>query len=105
MNLNWEGMGLNDGGLPAHLPMGVTAEGDGPVEPDPPHHVVCWCPDPECPLTRSLNEAWKAGRREGVRRADELFGKEFADPDWEGQCSIGFAATVSQVFYEEVANG
>jgi len=60
----WEFFGLDESGtLPAHLPMGVTADGRGPTEPDPAHHYECWCSDVECPLTLALQHAWLAGRR------------------------------------------
>lgn len=44
--------GLNEydeGGLPIHLPMLVTAEGRGPCDDSDPdaHHYVCWC-NTEC---------------------------------------------------------
>lgn len=49
-----EWQGLNEGGLPKHLPMGVDADGNGPTDPEPPHHRVCWCADPECTWTEAL---------------------------------------------------
>jgi hypothetical protein len=57
----WERLGVH-GDLPAHLPMGVNKQGQGPVEPDPAHHYVCWCSDIDCPLTMALQHAWLAGR-------------------------------------------
>lgn len=59
----WDRLGRDEGGLPAHLPMGVTREGRGPTEPDPAHHYECWCGDVECPLAIALQHAWLAGRR------------------------------------------
>jgi hypothetical protein len=61
--MGWGRMGLDDGGMPAHLPMGVTAFGEGPEDDSAAHHYRCWCPDPECPLTKALLNAWAAGRR------------------------------------------
>lgn len=61
--LNWEGMGLDEGGLPAHLPMGVNELGQGPEDDSVAHHYECWCFDPECPLTTALQLAWSAGKR------------------------------------------
>lgn len=45
---------VDEGGLPRHLPMGLTADGQGPTEPDPPHHRGCWCNDPLCIWTVAL---------------------------------------------------
>ena len=58
----WLRLGVH-GDLPAHMPMGVTADGQGPTEPDPAHHYACWCGDIDCPLTVALQHAWGAGRR------------------------------------------
>jgi hypothetical protein len=57
----WEGLGVIDGGLPIHLPMGVDQEGRGPIEPGQPYRYVCWCGQ-SCPLGEALELAWKAGR-------------------------------------------
>ena len=49
----WERLGVDDGGLPIHLPMGVNAEGQGPENDSAAHHYVCWCGE-GCPLTAAL---------------------------------------------------
>ena len=54
-----------DTGLPVHLPMGVNAEGRGPVPDAEAHRYVCWCADADCLLTRVLALAWDAGARVG----------------------------------------
>lgn len=59
----WEQLGVDEGGLAMHLPMGVTAEGQGPEGDSMAHHYECWCADPNCPLTRALRQAWAAGAR------------------------------------------
>lgn len=59
----WSALGVDDGGLPAHLPMGVTADGDGPENDSDAHHYKCWCIDPQCPLTVALLLAHQAGRK------------------------------------------
>jgi hypothetical protein len=55
MNLGYPGRWLggvlyDDGGLPVHCPMGVTASGEGPCgEQDSDYdHDGCWCRYPEC---------------------------------------------------------
>jgi len=50
----WDRLGISEGGLPIHLPMGVTEAGQGPTDVEDAHHWICWCPDAQCPLTRSL---------------------------------------------------
>lgn len=58
----WEKMGVDDGGLPTHLPMGVTREGQGPTDDSEADHYICWCGEP-CVLAEALRKAWDAGRR------------------------------------------
>lgn len=58
----------DEAGMPRHLPMGVNAQGQGPVEPDEPHHRVCWCMYPECYWTKAL-AAERAEERERIARA------------------------------------
>lgn len=53
----------DEGGLPVHLPMGVSAEGRGPTRDDDAHHYLCWCMDPKCLLTEALRLAWESGSR------------------------------------------
>lgn len=50
-------------GLPAHLPIGVTAEGQGPTRDDDAHHWLCWCGKPDCLLNAALRKAWESGTR------------------------------------------
>lgn len=59
----WDQVGLDEGGLPKHLPMGVTQRNEGPENDSEAHHYVCWCGDECCPLARGLQLAWEAGRR------------------------------------------
>lgn len=57
----WDSLGLDEGGLPKHLPFAITANGDGPADSDEAHRLVCWC-NTDCPLNRSLDEAWRLGK-------------------------------------------
>ena len=50
----WDRLGLDETGMPLHLPMGVTADGQGPTNDSEAHHFVCWCSRPKCPLTEIL---------------------------------------------------
>lgn len=52
----WERLGLDEGGLPFHFPMGVNRRGQGP-EGQNPHHYVCWCGAGDCPLTQAFQDA------------------------------------------------
>jgi hypothetical protein len=54
---------MDEGGLPVHLPFGVTVDGRGPAPDDEADHWVCWCWDPDCELTRALRLAGEAGAR------------------------------------------
>jgi hypothetical protein len=64
MSFDWGALGVDEGGLPIHLPMGVTVDGQGPADgTEELHHYVCWCPDPTCPLTRALLDAHQSGVR------------------------------------------
>jgi hypothetical protein len=55
---------IDQGGMPVHVPIGVTIDGRGPADPatDPAfHHWACWCPDGEkCPVIFEM--AWAALR-------------------------------------------
>lgn len=53
----------DDGGLPAHLPMGVTQDGRGPTSDSEAHHYLCWCGDPKCLLNDALRLSWESGTR------------------------------------------
>lgn len=57
---SWDGLGTDEAGLPLHLPMGVTADGQGPTNDDDAHHVACWC-GTDCPLNRALSWAFDVG--------------------------------------------
>lgn len=97
----WDGLGLDEALMPKHFPIGVTREGQGPTEPDPPHHYQCWCGDVECVLALALQHAWMAGRRIGHEDAEAAVTWMSNDPDWRGQApSMGFAATLSQELTE-----
>jgi len=93
----WDQLGLDSGLMPEHLPMGVDEEGQGPVEPDPAHHYVCWCHQ-DCPLNQALRASWTAGLvltgyrvdadlREPVRRAIT----EAADTIGANEMTVAFA--------------
>lgn len=59
----WDRLGYDEGMMPAHLPMGVNGRGQGPENDADAYAYVCWCGDPECPLTLALGHAWRSGRR------------------------------------------
>jgi len=59
----WDRLGMDDGGMPVHLPMGVTERGQGPEDDSAAYAYVCWCGETECPLTLALGHAWASGRR------------------------------------------
>lgn len=59
----WDRLGYDEGMMPAHLPMGVNERGQGPENDADAYTYVCWCGDPECPLTLALGHAWRSGRR------------------------------------------
>lgn len=54
---------IDEGGLPVHLPIGVTAEGRGPTQDSEAHHYLCWCSNPKCLLSYALRLAWESGTR------------------------------------------
>lgn len=61
--LFWDGLGIGADLMPAHLPMGVTEDGERrPEDEAETHHYICWCGDAQCPLTLALEHAWRAGR-------------------------------------------
>ena len=53
----------DEGGLPVHLPMGVTEDGRGPTSDRGAHHYLCWCGHPACLLNDALRLAWESGAR------------------------------------------
>lgn len=59
----WNDLGVDGGGLPVHLPIAVNEAGEGPQNHSDAHTYICWCADPDCPLTRALGNAWAAGTR------------------------------------------
>lgn len=59
----WDRLGLDDGGMPVHLPFSHTENCEGPTDDVDAHHWACWCPDPDCLLEEALNRAWLAGKR------------------------------------------
>lgn len=61
----WDRLGVDEGGLPAHLPMGVNERGQGPEDDAAAYTWACWCGDVECPLTLALGHAWASGKRAG----------------------------------------
>jgi len=60
----WDLMGTDEGGLPIHLPMAVTRNGEGPADSADAVKTVCWCQDLNCPVTRALREAHDLGRKD-----------------------------------------
>lgn len=58
----WDQLGQDEGGMPLHLPMPLTAEGHGPADPDEADHLGCWCGKPDCILARAFMEAFELGR-------------------------------------------
>jgi hypothetical protein len=61
---DWYSLGVDDGGLPVHLPISHTSQCDGPTEPDPAHHYACWCKaGHSCPLSEALRLSHEAGAR------------------------------------------
>lgn len=60
----WDQLGVDEGGLPEHLPMGVTEQGRGPTGDAKAHHYLCWCGDVLCPLSQALRQARRAALRE-----------------------------------------
>lgn len=63
----WEDAGEDGGGLPAHFPMEVTRDGQGPASKSEAHHMVCWCGQATCALNQSLHDAWELGLRAAGR--------------------------------------
>lgn len=61
--MNWMDLGVDDGGLPIHLPMGLDPYGKGPVSDSEATHYICWCMDSNCLLTKALRGSWIAGLR------------------------------------------
>lgn len=55
----------NDG-LPTHVPIGVTVDGEGPADgTDELHRFMCWCDVPDCAWQRALDEQWRLALRSG----------------------------------------
>jgi len=84
----WDGLGTDEAGMPAHLPMGVNALGQGPVSDDEAHHWVCWCGMPKCPLTLVLRDAYLVARRRQVQRVEPGL-RDFLD--WCDQAQDNYA--------------
>lgn len=59
LTFSWEDLGIDESGMPIHLPMGVTADEEGPTSDAEAHHFVCWCGQ-QCPLDEALRRAAKA---------------------------------------------
>jgi hypothetical protein len=103
---HWEQAGLGEDGMTKHLPISVDELGRGPTDPDPAHHYVCWCGDPECPLALALQHAWAAGRRKGHDDATTTLDWMTQEQDWRGQTpSLGFRATFDQELTERPGFG
>ena len=67
----WDRLGVDDGGLPAHLPMGVDEHGRGPANDSDAAYFICWCGDHACPLAEALKVAWRAGLNGGAAENGE----------------------------------
>lgn len=52
----------DEAGMPKHLPMPVTEDGEGPASPDETHHYVCWCGDAKCWWTEAFHHNFELGR-------------------------------------------
>lgn len=93
----WDSLGVDDGGMPVHLPMGVNDAGEGPENDSNAHHYVCWCPDVNCPLTNALILAARLAPREaddGLAERVRLGLREHAPlPGLPLFCSCGHRAT------------
>lgn len=89
----WDDIAVGEDGMPEHLPIPVTADGQGPENDATADHYVCWCRSTiTCPLTTALLRAGEAGRRWGQRRADELITEAMND----GDIAMHQAADLSQ---------
>ena len=66
----WDRLGLDDGLMPVHLPVGVNSAGRGPENDSDAHHYVCWCADAKCPLSQALALADAAARADERERYD-----------------------------------
>lgn len=62
----WNRLGVDEGGLPVHLPIEVNEQGQGPEDRAIAHHTECWCGGPDCPLGRALLEAGRLARRQAM---------------------------------------
>lgn len=69
----WDQLGVDEGGLPTHLPMGVTKDGEGPEDDALAHHYVCWCGDTQCPLTVAFTLAGRASWEQGRKHYEQNF--------------------------------
>lgn len=95
--------GLDESGLPVHLPMGVTTDGQGPTEPETPHHRACWCTNPSCVWTVAL----AAERADASAVGDRLrAGLEELLEDWcncgDESCTESSYRTLLQHFLDEI---
>lgn len=60
----WDALGVDDGGLPIHLPFSHNSVCQGPTSDAEAHHWSCWCRDGhDCPLSKALALAFEAGQR------------------------------------------
>lgn len=67
----WDAFGLDEGGLPEHLPMEVTKDDQGPADAEDMHHMACWCGNPGCMLTKALHMAWLMGQASTLHLVEE----------------------------------
>lgn len=59
----WDACGVDEGGLPVHLPISLDENQRGPTRDQDAYVYVCWCMDKDCLLTKALMDAWRAGMR------------------------------------------
>jgi hypothetical protein len=66
MSFTWNELGLDEAGMPVHLPMSHTRQFAGPTPNAEARHWSCWCPvGHSCVLSNALRLA----RESGVRAA------------------------------------
>lgn len=58
----WDGLGVDDGGLPVHMPIPCNEKGQGPQDEGKAVSYACWC-GRKCPLNEELQKAWRSGIR------------------------------------------
>lgn len=57
----WDHLGIDEAGMPIHLPIGLTVDESGPADESEIHHWGCWCNEDDCPLDKILRQASTLG--------------------------------------------